>query len=161
MEQRERRSERSPDERSQDERSQDERSGTPARNGLGPFVREQRRLAELSLRRLADLSGVSNPYLSQIERGLRVPSAEVLRQLAPALGVPAETLYVRAGLLDAPAVTVDLVTLIRDDPALTEAQKRTLVHIYESFRAGADPERGDARPASVRAGGESSGRNIG
>lgn len=147
MEQRERQSERSRDERSQD--------------GLGPFVREQRRLADLSLRRLADLSGVSNPYLSQIERGLRMPSAEVLRQLAPALGIPAETLYARAGLLDAPAVPIDLVTLIRHDPALTEAQKRTLVHIYESFRAGADPDRGEARPTSVGAGGESSGRDIG
>jgi len=141
---------------------QSERSAPPApRDGLGPFVREQRRLADLSLRRLADLSGVSNPYLSQIERGLRTPSAEVLRQLAPALGVPAETLYARAGLLDAPAVTVDLVTLIRHDPALTEAQKRTLVHIYESFRAGDDPERGDARPVPVGPAGESSGRNVG
>jgi transcriptional regulator with XRE-family HTH domain len=141
---------------------QRERQSERQRDELGRFVREQRRLAELSLRKLADLSGVSNPYLSQIERGLRLPSAEVLRQLAPALGVPAETLYARAGLLGPAAVTVDLVALIRHDPQLDEDQKRTLVHIYESFRAGGDdPARAGTVPATVGVAGESSGKDIG
>ena len=139
---------------------QRERQSDRERNELGRFVREQRRLAELSLRKLAELSGVSNPYLSQIERGLRVPSAEVLRQLAPALGVPIEALYARAGLLDGPVVTVDLVALIRRDPGLTEPQKRTLVHVYEAFRAGGDPDQGVVRPRAAVVG-ESSGRAVG
>ena len=100
--------------------------------------------------------------LAQIERGLRLPSAEVLRQLATALGVPPETLYARAGLLGPPSVTVDLVSLIRNDPQLDEDQKRTLVHIYESFRAGGDdPARTGTVPATVGVGGESSGKDIG
>jgi transcriptional regulator with XRE-family HTH domain len=103
---------------------------------VGAFIREQRRLAELSLRKLSELAGVSNPYLSQIERGLRRPSAEILRQIAGALHMQAETLYVRAGILDEdPDTEVDLVAEIRRDPHLDEEQKRALVHIYRSFRA--------------------------
>jgi transcriptional regulator with XRE-family HTH domain len=102
---------------------------------LGEFIREQRRLGELSLRKLAELAGVSNPYLSQIERGLRKPSADILRQIAGALHISAETLYVRAGILDEDSATVDLVAEIRRDAHLDEEQKRALVHIYQSFRA--------------------------
>ena len=101
---------------------------------LGEFVREQRRLGQMSLRRLSELSGISNPYLSQIERGLRRPSAEILQQLARALEISAETLYVRAGILDPSVDESDLVAVIRRDGLLTEPQKRTLIHIYESFR---------------------------
>jgi transcriptional regulator with XRE-family HTH domain len=102
---------------------------------LGEFIREQRRLGELSLRKLAELAGVSNPYLSQIERGLRKPSADILRQIAGGLHISAETLYVRAGILDEGAAPVDLVAEIRRDPHLDEEQKRALVHIYQSFRS--------------------------
>jgi transcriptional regulator with XRE-family HTH domain len=101
---------------------------------LGEFVREQRRLGQMSLRRLSELSGISNPYLSQIERGLRRPSAEILQQLARALEISSETLYVRAGILDPTFDEGDLVAAIRRDGLLTEPQKRTLIHIYESFR---------------------------
>ncbi|MEW1656832.1 helix-turn-helix transcriptional regulator [Streptomyces sp. NPDC093707] len=103
---------------------------------LGEFLREQRRTAQLSLRQLADAAGVSNPYLSQIERGLRKPSAEILQQLAKALRISAETLYVQAGILDerrAPDGT-GVQTAILTDPSLTERQKQVLLQIYESFR---------------------------
>ena len=102
---------------------------------VGAFIREQRRLGELSLRRLAELAGVSNPYLSQVERGLRKPSAEILRQIAQALHLSAETLYVRAGILDEEPADVDLVAEIRRDPHLDDEQKRALISIYRSFRA--------------------------
>lgn len=101
---------------------------------LGEFIREQRSVAELSLRRLSDLAGVSNPYLSQIERGLRRPSAEILNQIAKALRISAETLYVRAGILDARGVGADLTEAILSEATLTEEQKRTLLRIYLSFR---------------------------
>lgn len=104
-------------------------------NDLGEFIREQRSTAELSLRKLADRAGVSNPYLSQVERGLRRPSAEILQRIAKALEISSETLYVRAGILDAPEDS-DLVGHIQRDPWLTPDQKRTLTHIYESFRTG-------------------------
>ena len=101
---------------------------------LGAFIREQRAGARLSLRRLAELAGVSNPYLSQIERGLRRPSAEILQQIAKALRISAETLYVQAGILDPPEGRPDLVREIRMDPDLGEEQKRALIQIYLSFR---------------------------
>jgi len=110
------------------------------RHDVGAFVREQRRLAEMSLRKLSELSGVSNPYLSQIERGLRRPSADVLAQLARALEISAEALYVRAGILTAEQGPADLVDAIRRAPDLSEAQKRTLLHVYESFRAATGGE---------------------
>jgi len=100
---------------------------------LGEFIREQRAMARLSLRRLADLAGVSNPYLSQIERGLRRPSAEILQQIAKALRISAETLYVRAGILEAKEVASDLAEAIRADPHLNDDQKQTLLRIYLSF----------------------------
>ncbi|MEU6577791.1 helix-turn-helix transcriptional regulator [Streptomyces sp. NPDC046805] len=103
---------------------------------LGEYLREQRRSAQLSLRQLADAAGVSNPYLSQIERGLRKPSAEVLQQVAKALRISAETLYVRAGILDAERGRDEVETraVILADPTLNERQKQVLLQIYESFR---------------------------
>jgi len=101
---------------------------------LGGFIREQRSTARLSLRRLSELAGISNPYLSQIERGLRRPSAEILQQIAKALRISAETLYVQAGILEPPDGTPDLARLILSDPHLSEEQKQALVQIYLSFR---------------------------
>jgi transcriptional regulator with XRE-family HTH domain len=101
---------------------------------LGEFIAGQRRAAQLSLRQLAAQTGISNPYLSQIERGVRKPSAEVLQQLAKALRVSAETLYVRAGILDPDdhlATSVEMA--VRADSAITERQKRVLIDVYSSF----------------------------
>ena len=111
---------------------------------LGEFIREQRRVGHLSLRKLSDMAGISNPYLSQIERGLRKPSAEILQQIARALQISAETLYVRAGILEERTGTADLVGEILRDPFLNEDQKKTLVRIYDSFRH----ENGNGTPAS-------------
>ena len=103
---------------------------------LGDYLKEQRLAARLSLRQLAEQAGVSNPYLSQIERGLRKPSAEVLQQIAKALRISAETLYVRAGILDPQDGEVRSVELaILADTGLTERQKQSLLDVYESFRA--------------------------
>ena len=113
---------------------------------VGEFIAGQRRAAELTLRQLADLAGISNPYLSQIERGLRRPSAEVLQQLSKALRVSAETLYVRAGILDPtdhPATTVEMAVLA--DPLISERQKRVLIDVYTSFVA--ETGLAEARPA--------------
>jgi transcriptional regulator with XRE-family HTH domain len=101
---------------------------------LGEFIREQRSVARLSVRRLSDMAGISNPYLSQIERGLRRPSAEILQQIARALRISAETLYVRAGILDARDRDENLAESILAEPTLTEDQKQTLLRIYLSFR---------------------------
>ena len=100
---------------------------------LGEFIRDQRRVGHLSLRKLSEMAGISNPYLSQIERGLRKPSAEILQQIARALEISSETLYVRAGILEE-REGADLVAEIRRDPHLSEEQKKTLVRIYTSFR---------------------------
>ncbi len=102
---------------------------------LGAFIKEQRNLGQMSLRKLSELAGVSNPYLSQIERGVRKPSAEILQQIARALEISSETLYVRAGILDEHEIEADVRREIQRDPGLTEEQKKTLVHIYQSFRA--------------------------
>jgi transcriptional regulator with XRE-family HTH domain len=111
---------------------------------LGEFIRDQRRVGHLSLRKLSELAGISNPYLSQIERGLRKPSAEILQQIARALEISSETLYVRAGILEE-REGADLVAEIRRDPELSEEQKRTLIRIYTSFRHenGADVGSGE------------------
>ncbi|MFD8010920.1 helix-turn-helix domain-containing protein [Streptomyces sp. NPDC058955] len=102
---------------------------------LGDYLREQRRTAQLSLRQLADAAGVSNPYLSQIERGLRKPSAEVLQQVAKALRISAETLYVRAGILDEKdREELETRAVILADPSISERQKQVLLQIYDSFR---------------------------
>jgi transcriptional regulator with XRE-family HTH domain len=103
---------------------------------VGEYLREQRRNAQLSLRQLADAAGVSNPYLSQIERGLRKPSAEILQQLAKALRISAETLYVQAGILDddRDRQGMEVRGVILADPAINERQKQVLLQIYDSFR---------------------------
>jgi transcriptional regulator with XRE-family HTH domain len=101
---------------------------------LGEFIKSQRELADMSVRRLADLAGVSNPYLSQIERGLRRPSAEILQQLAKALRISVETLYVRAGFLsDDDAEVPSVREAIGRDPLLTAEQKQALLNVYESY----------------------------
>ena len=101
---------------------------------LGEFIREQRSVARLSLRKLSDMAGISNPYLSQIERGLRKPSAEILQQIAKALRISAETLYVRAGILEEREGEHDLVGEILRDPTITEGQKQALIQVYVSFQ---------------------------
>ena len=102
---------------------------------LGTYLREQRVAAELSLRQLAEQAGVSNPYLSQIERGLRRPSAEVLQALAKALRISAEQVYVQAGILNPDDDQVRSVELaILGDPMLSERQKQALLEVYEAFR---------------------------
>ena len=101
---------------------------------LGEFIRDQRRTARLSLRKLSELAGISNPYLSQIERGLRKPSAEILQSIARALRISAETLYVRAGILEEREGEQDLVSEIMRDPSISERHKQTLVDIYRSFQ---------------------------
>ena len=107
--------------------------------GLGDYLREQRVAAALSLRELAEQSGVSNPYLSMVERGVRNPSAQVLQQLAKALQISAEQLYVRAGLLsveDDLGGSVELAVL--NDSRLTEEQKHTLLELHSSFVSGGE-----------------------
>jgi transcriptional regulator with XRE-family HTH domain len=101
---------------------------------LGDYIREQRASAHISLRQLAKAAGVSNPYLSQIERGLRKPSAEILQQIAKALRISAEALYVQAGILDERYGDSDVQTAVLADAAITERQKQVLLEIYESFR---------------------------
>jgi transcriptional regulator with XRE-family HTH domain len=100
---------------------------------LGQFIREQRQLGRMSLRKLSEVAGISNPYLSQIERGLRKPSAEILQQIARALRISAETLYVRAGILEERDGSDDVPMAILLDPHLTEDQKQTLLTVYRSF----------------------------
>ena len=100
---------------------------------LGEYIRDQRRTAQISLRQLAKSAGVSNPYLSQIERGLRKPSAEILQQIAKALRISAEALYVQAGFLEDREES-DVKAALLSDSAITERQKQVLVEIYDSFR---------------------------
>lgn len=115
---------------------------------LGRYIREQRRGAQLSLRKLAKLAGVSNPYLSQIERGLRRPSADILQGIAKALRISAETLYVQAGILDdrkPEEPGTDPETAILADPWITEKQKQVLMQIYTTFREETGRSRGKRR----------------
>jgi transcriptional regulator with XRE-family HTH domain len=107
---------------------------------LGEFIRTQRRRDRLSLRKLSELAGISNPYLSQIERGLRKPSAEILQGIAKGLQISAETLYVRAGILDEKP-EAGVAGAIASDPTLTDRQKESLLEIYRSFQS-------ESRPAS-------------
>jgi len=101
---------------------------------IGEFIREQREQAQVSVRQLARLAGVSNPYLSQIERGLRKPSADILQQIAKGLAISAEQLYVRAGILESRHGDPELIAAILADTGLAERQKQVLIEIYESFR---------------------------
>jgi len=122
---------------------------------IGEFIREQREQAHVSVRQLARLAGVSNPYLSQIERGLRKPSADILQQIAKGLAISAEQLYIRAGILESRHGDPELVAAILADIGLAERQKQVLIEIYESFRreniGGKTPQvtvNGNARPAT-------------
>ena len=105
----------------------------PAIGQLGDFIREQRQTAKISLRELALSAGVSNPYLSQIERGLRKPSAEILQQIAKGLRISAEVLYIQAGIL-AHREASPVVDAILADETLTERQRHVLLEVYDSFR---------------------------
>jgi transcriptional regulator with XRE-family HTH domain len=100
---------------------------------IGNYIREQRNNAQMSLRQLANLAGVSNPYLSQVERGLRKPSARILQQIAKGLRISAEALYIQAGILDR-RVEGPVADAIMADPRLSERQKQVLLDVYESFR---------------------------
>jgi transcriptional regulator with XRE-family HTH domain len=121
----------------------------PKVGSIGEYIREQRTQAKISLRQLAAAAGVSNPYLSQIERGLRKPSAEILNQIAKGLHISAQALYIQAGLIEDREPDSDVLTAIRADALITERQRQVLIDIYESFRkenrAGAPEE--DARAA--------------
>jgi transcriptional regulator with XRE-family HTH domain len=116
---------------------------------LGAFIRSQRKLANLSLRQLADLTSLSNPYLSQIERGLRKPSADILQQIAKALRISAETLYVRAGILEARGAEGGLVRHILAEPNLVEEQRQVLIRIYLSFLHENGAPTDEEQPAST------------
>ncbi len=115
-------------------------------NSIGEYIREQREQAKISMRQLAQSAGVSNPYLSQIERGLRKPSADILQQIAKGLRISAEALYVQAGILEDRPADSGVRTALLADPELSERQKQVLLEIYESFRkenaisAEAEPE---------------------
>ncbi len=118
---------------------------------IGEFIREQREQAQVSVRQLARLAGVSNPYLSQIERGLRKPSAEILQQIAKGLAISAEQLYIRAGILESRHGDPELIAAILSDTGLIERQKQVLIEIYESFRretAAAVDANTEAQPSS-------------
>lgn len=123
-------------------------SGRMRLGELGEFIRDQRRAARLSLRKLSDLAGISNPYLSQIERGLRKPSAEILQAIAKALRISAETLYVRAGILEENR-DADLVSEILKDPRISERQKQRLIDLYRDFVDESSPGMAE-RAASVK-----------
>jgi transcriptional regulator with XRE-family HTH domain len=130
-------------------------------NSIGEYIREQREQAKISMRQLAQTAGVSNPYLSQIERGLRKPSADILQQIAKGLRISAEALYVQAGILEDRPADSGVRSALLTDPELSERQKQVLIEIYESFRreniaasesaraeavalAASDPDLGDA-----------------
>jgi len=124
-------------------------------NEIGDYIRQQREQAKISLRQLAQAAGVSNPYLSQIERGLRHPSAEILQQIAKGLRISAEVLYVQAGILEDRPADSGVRSAVLADPGLTERQKQILLEIYESFRtetAGPQPPLSDADEPAVTAG---------
>ena len=123
---------------------------TPAVGRIGDYIKEQRETARLSLRRLALEAGVSNPYLSQVERGLRKPSAEILQQLAKALRISAEQLYVQAGLLEDKGSSLAVESAVLSDPSISERQKRVLLDIYASFLAESGATVTVTEPAAVR-----------
>lgn len=120
-----------------------------AAQDIGSFIRTQREAAHVSVRQLAERAGVSNPYLSQIERGLRKPSADVLNQIAKALRVSAEVLYVRAGILE-PSEPSEVRDAIVNDVSITERQRQVLLDIYASFRQQNDAS-ADGEPKTVSA----------
>ena len=120
-------------------------------NSIGSYIREQREQARISIRQLAQAAGVSNPYLSQVERGLRRPSADILQQIAKGLRISAEALYVQAGILDDKEGETSVTEAIMADAEITERQKQMLIDIYESFRKEV---RADAEASRAAAGAE-------
>jgi transcriptional regulator with XRE-family HTH domain len=116
---------------------------------IGDYIKQQRSNAKISLRQLSKLAGVSNPYLSQIERGLRKPSAEILQQIAKGLRISAEALYVQAGILDLPKGGA-VVDAVRADALLTERQKQILLDVYESFRRENATQEPENKPENTR-----------
>jgi transcriptional regulator with XRE-family HTH domain len=117
-------------------------------NSIGAYIREQREQARISLRQLAQNAGISNPYLSQVERGLRRPSADILQQIAKGLRISAEALYIQAGFLEDKQPSSMVREAVLTDPDLTERQKQMVIEIYESFRKEtrlADEEAGAQR----------------
>jgi transcriptional regulator with XRE-family HTH domain len=139
-------------------------------NSIGDYIRDQREQAKISMRQLAQSAGVSNPYLSQIERGLRKPSADILQQIAKGLRISAEALYVQAGILEDRPADSGVRSALLTDPELSERQKQVLIEIYESFRrenvaasenaqaeavalavAAGDPDLGDGAPGAEEA----------
>ena len=149
-------------------------------NSIGEYIREQREQAKISMRQLAQSAGVSNPYLSQIERGLRKPSADILQQLAKGLRISAEALYVQAGILEDRQPDSGVRSALLADPQLSERQKQVLIEIYESFRreratvaeepgthgpvaeltTGAPGSEGDALEAAMEAGAEAEAQDT-
>jgi transcriptional regulator with XRE-family HTH domain len=121
----------------------------PKVQDVGEFIRTQRAGAQMSLRKLAKLAGVSNPYLSQVERGLRRPSAEILSAIAKGLRVSSQTLYVKAGILEEQPHP-DVHTAIVADPILSEQQKQVLLQVYDSFRQETGRKRSDAKASPRR-----------
>ncbi|HEY6275886.1 MAG TPA: helix-turn-helix transcriptional regulator [Streptosporangiaceae bacterium] len=119
-------------------------------SSIGQYIREQREQAKISLRQLASAAGVSNPYLSQIERGLRRPSAEILQQIAKGLRISAEVLYVQAGILEERGPDSGVRAAVLADPELAERQKQVLLEIYESFRreTALDTRESEAEPGA-------------
>jgi transcriptional regulator with XRE-family HTH domain len=115
---------------------------------LGSFIRKQRQGANVSLQKLSQVAGVSKPYLSQIERGLRKPSAEILQAIAKGLRISAQTLYVQAGILEQDGKT-DVHAAVTADRNLTEGQKKALLQVYESFREETAARRAQRRPAAA------------
>ena len=118
-------------------------------NTIGSYIREQREQAKISIRQLAQTAGVSNPYLSQVERGLRRPSADILQQIAKGLRISAEALYVQAGILDDKPGDTTVTDAVMADTEITERQKQMLIDIYDSFRKEVKAE-GEAREAEAR-----------
>jgi transcriptional regulator with XRE-family HTH domain len=131
-------------------------------SSIGEYIRQQREQAKISLRQLASAAGVSNPYLSQIERGLRRPSAEILQQIAKGLRISAEALYVQAGILEDRHPDSGVRAAVLADPDLAERQKQVLLEIYESFRresalnAGSPP----GATADLASGAEAKGPDL-
>lgn len=125
---------------------------------LGAFIRDQRHNARLSLRKLSELAGISNPYLSQIERGLRKPSAEILQQIASGLRISAESLYVRAGFLEQrDEEHPDLEREIQRDPMLSQRQKDALLEVYRSFQSEGTAPAGEVPGARDVTSGDAAG----
>ena len=120
-------------------------------DAIGEYIRQQREQAKFSLRQLAQAAGVSNPYLSQIERGLRKPSAEILQQIAKGLRISAEALYVQAGILEDRPSDTGVRAAVLTDPTLTERQKQILLEIYESFRTETASEQESGLDAEIAA----------